>query len=130
MTGYSFYSIMKMPETIPIHLTDGEIDGWGISYRSTSEREDNIKKPLLTNKAAFFKRVLFCMRHWCVTFSPQKVYDSPLFRSDASSTQFQRVRLLRPRHLTGVPPHFPFPMSHKLYHQSEKQFRRNNGFVF
>lgn len=72
MTGYTFYSIMKMPETIPIHLTDGEIDGWGISYRSTSEREDNIKKPLLTNKAAFFKRVLFCMRHWCVSHFPHK----------------------------------------------------------
>src|SRR5699024_1353641 len=34
MIGYTFYSIMKMPETIPIHLTDGEIDGWGSKWIS------------------------------------------------------------------------------------------------
>jgi len=34
MIGYTSYSIMKMPETIPIHLTDGEIDGWGSKWIS------------------------------------------------------------------------------------------------
>lgn len=34
MTGYTFYSIMKMPETIPIHSTDGVVEGWGSRWIS------------------------------------------------------------------------------------------------
>jgi|SRR5690625_389668 len=34
MIGYTFYSIMKMPETIPIHSTNGVTDGWGSKWIS------------------------------------------------------------------------------------------------
>ena len=34
MIGYTLYSIMKMPETIPIHSTNGVTDGWGSKWIS------------------------------------------------------------------------------------------------
>lgn len=34
MTGYTFYAITQMPETIPIHWTKGEVDGWGSKWIS------------------------------------------------------------------------------------------------
>lgn len=34
MIGYTFYSITKMPETIPIHTSNGVIDGWGSKWIS------------------------------------------------------------------------------------------------
>ena len=32
MLVYTFNSILKMPDTIPIHSTDGEVDGWGSKW--------------------------------------------------------------------------------------------------
>ena len=34
MIGYTLYAITQMPQTIPIHLTDGVIDGWGSKWIS------------------------------------------------------------------------------------------------
>lgn len=34
MTGYTLYAITQMPQTIPIHLTDGTVDGWGSKWIS------------------------------------------------------------------------------------------------
>lgn len=34
MMGHTFYSIMKMPETIPVHSTHGVIDRWGSRWIS------------------------------------------------------------------------------------------------
>lgn len=34
MIGYTFYAITQMPQTIPIHLTNGIVDGWGSKWIS------------------------------------------------------------------------------------------------
>lgn len=34
MIGYTFYSMMQMPEMIPIHWSDGVADGWGSKWIS------------------------------------------------------------------------------------------------
>lgn len=34
MVGYTFYAIARMPDTIPIHLTNGVVDGWGSKWIS------------------------------------------------------------------------------------------------
>lgn len=34
MTGYTFYAITQMPDTIPIHSTRGVTDGWGSKWIS------------------------------------------------------------------------------------------------
>lgn len=32
--GYTFYAITQMPETIPIHWSNGVVDGWGSKWIS------------------------------------------------------------------------------------------------
>lgn len=34
MIGYTLYAITQMPQTIPIHLTNGVVDGWGSKWIS------------------------------------------------------------------------------------------------